>query len=194
MKYLIVGLGNPTAEYDQTRHNIGYMIVDNFIKNLNIEKKENLYQFSLERHAFVCQAKAKGKTIIAIKPTTYMNLSGKAVQYWLTKEKIPLENMLIIVDDIALDLGAIRLRMNGNDGGHNGLSSIIETLNSVKFNRLRFGIGNNFPKGRQVDYVLGKFSIDETEALFPKVDLCSDIIKSFCSAGMDRTMNMFNGK
>ncbi|MDR0789881.1 MAG: aminoacyl-tRNA hydrolase [Bacteroidales bacterium] len=194
MKYLIVGLGNPTAEYDQTRHNIGYMVVDNFIRDLNNEKQDNAYKFSLERHAFVCEAKVKGRTLIIIKPTTYMNLSGKAVQYWLTKEKIPVENMLVIVDDIALDLGTIRLRMNGSDGGHNGLLHIIETLGTVKFNRLRFGIGNNFSKGRQIDYVLGRFSPDETDVLLPKIDLCSDIIKSFCSIGMDRTMNMFNGK
>ncbi|MDR1847086.1 MAG: aminoacyl-tRNA hydrolase [Bacteroidales bacterium] len=192
MKYLIVGLGNPTAEYAETRHNIGYMVLDNFVRNLNANNPQ--YKFSLERHAFVCEVRLKGRTLLLIKPTTYMNLSGKAVNYWLTKEKIPIENMLVIVDDIALDLGTLRLRMTGSDGGHNGLLNIIETLGTTKFNRLRFGIGSNFPKGRQIDYVLGHFSNDELSIISPKLDVCDDIIKSFVAIGMDRTMNLFNGK
>ncbi|MDR1725654.1 MAG: aminoacyl-tRNA hydrolase [Bacteroidales bacterium] len=193
MKYLIVGLGNPTAEYEQTRHNAGYIIADNFVKDMNLENS-NTYKFSLERHAFICKTKVKGREIVVAKPVTYMNLSGKAVNYWLAKEKIPLENMLVIVDDIALETGTIRLRMSGSDGGHNGLFNIIETLNTNKFNRLRFGIGNHFSKGHQIDYVLGRFSTEELDIINPKLSLCTDIIKSFCTIGMDRTMNIFNGK
>lgn len=194
MKYLIVGLGNPGKEYEQTRHNIGYMALDRFVESLNIESKDKRYEFSVERHAYMTEVKVKGRTLILIKPTTFMNLSGKAVRYWLDKEKIPIENLLIIVDDLALPLGTIRLRMGGSDGGHNGLKDIIAALGHNKFNRLRFGIGNNFAKGRQIDFVLGKIEGEDWNVVDNKLDMCCDIIKSFATIGMDRTMNLFNGK
>ena len=194
MKYLIVGLGNPGKEYEQTRHNIGYMTLDKFVESLNIDNKDKRYEFSVERHAYMTEVKVKGRTLILIKPTTFMNLSGKAVRYWLDKEKIPIENLLIIVDDLALPLGTIRLRMGGSDGGHNGLKDIIAALGHNKFNRLRFGIGNNFAKGRQIDFVLGKIEGEDWNVVDNKLDMCCDIIKSFATIGMDRTMNLFNGK
>lgn len=194
MKYLIVGLGNPGKEYEQARHNIGYMALDRFVESLNIDNKDKRYEFSVERHAYMTEVKVKGRTLILIKPTTFMNLSGKAVRYWLDKEKIPIENLLIIVDDLALPLGTIRLRMGGSDGGHNGLKDIIAALGHNKFNRLRFGIGNNFAKGRQIDFVLGKIEGEDWNVVDNKLDMCCDIIKSFATIGMDRTMNMFNGK
>lgn len=194
MKYLIVGLGNPGEEYEQTRHNIGYMALDRFVKTINQENADSSCSFSIDRHAYVAQAKVKGRTLILVKPTTFMNLSGKAVKYWLDKEKIPIENMLIIVDDLALDLGAIRLRMGGSDGGHNGLKDIIASLGHNKFNRLRFGIGNNFARGRQIDFVLGKIEGEDWNVTDEKLNTCCDIIKSFVTIGMDRTMNLFNRK
>lgn len=194
MKYLIVGLGNPGEEYEQTRHNIGYMALDRFIKTINEENPANSCSFSIDRHAYVAQTKVKGRSLVLVKPTTFMNLSGKAVKYWLDKEKIPVENMLIIVDDLALDLGAIRLRMGGSDGGHNGLKDIIASLGHNKFNRLRFGIGNNFARGRQIDFVLGKIEGEDWNVVDEKLNTCCDIIKSFVTIGMDRTMNLFNRK
>lgn len=194
MKYLIVGLGNPGEEYEQTRHNIGYMALDRFVKTINEENPANSCSFSIDRHAYVAQTKVKGRSLVLVKPTTFMNLSGKAVKYWLDKEKIPVENMLIIVDDLALDLGAIRLRMGGSDGGHNGLKDIIASLGHNKFNRLRFGIGNNFARGRQIDFVLGKIEGEGWNVVDEKLNTCCDIIKSFVTIGMDRTMNLFNRK
>ena len=194
MKYLIVGLGNPGEEYEQTRHNIGYMALDRFVKTINEENPANSCSFSIDRHAYVAQTKVKGRSLVLVKPTTFMNLSGKAVKYWLDKEKIPVENMLIIVDDLALDLGAIRLRMGGSDGGHNGLKDIIASLGHNKFNRLRFGIGNNFAQGRQIDFVLGKIEGEDWNVVDEKLNTCCDIIKSFVTIGMDRTMNLFNRK
>lgn len=194
MKYLIVGLGNPGEEYEQTRHNIGYMALDRFVKTINEENPANSCSFSIDRHAYVAQTKVKGRSLVLVKPTTFMNLSGKAVKYWLDKEKISVENMLIIVDDLALDLGAIRLRMGGSDGGHNGLKDIIASLGHNKFNRLRFGIGNNFARGRQIDFVLGKIEGEDWNVVDEKLNTCCDIIKSFVTIGMDRTMNLFNRK
>lgn len=194
MKYLIVGLGNPGEEYEQTRHNIGYMALDRFVKTINEENPANSCSFSIDRHAYVAQTKVKGRSLVLVKPTTFMNLSGKAVKYWLDKERIPVENMLIIVDDLALDLGAIRLRMGGSDGGHNGLKDIIASLGHNKFNRLRFGIGNNFARGRQIDFVLGKIEGEDWNVVDEKLNTCCDIIKSFVTIGMDRTMNLFNRK
>ena len=194
MKYLIVGLGNPGEEYEQTRHNIGYMALDRFVKTINEENPANSCSFSIDRHAYVAQTKVKGRSLVLVKPTTFMNLSGKAVKYWLDKEKIPVENMLISVDDLALDLGAIRLRMGGSDGGHNGLKDIIASLGHNKFNRLRFGIGNNFARGRQIDFVLGKIEGEDWNVVDEKLNTCCDIIKSFVTIGMDRTMNLFNRK
>ena len=194
MKYLIVGLGNPGEEYEQTRHNIGYMALDRFVKTINEETPANSCSFSIDRHASVAQTNVTGRSLVLVKPTTFMNLSGKAVKYWLDKEKIPVENMLIIVDDLALDLGAIRLRMGGSDGGHNGLKDIIASLGHNKFNRLRFGIGNNFARGRQIDFVLGKIEGEDWNVVDEKLNTCCDIIKSFVTIGMDRTMNLFNRK
>lgn len=193
MKYLIVGLGNPGKEYEGTRHNIGFMVLDRFLNRLN-EEKNTEYSFSVDRHAYVAEVKTKGRTLVLVKPTTFMNLSGKAVKYWLDREKIPVENMLVIVDDLALELGTIRLRMSGSDGGHNGLKDIINILGHNKFNRLRFGIGNNFARGHQIDFVLGKITGEDKDIVDRKLDMCSDIIVSFSTIGMDRTMNAFNGK
>ena len=193
MKYLIVGLGNPGKEYEGTRHNIGFMVLDRFLNRLN-EEKNTEYSFSVDRHAYVAAVKTKGRTLVLVKPTTFMNLSGKAVKYWLDREEIPVENMLVIVDDLALELGTIRLRMSGSDGGHNGLKDIINILGHNKFNRLRFGIGNNFARGHQIDFVLGKITGEDKDIVDRKLDMCSDIIVSFSTIGMDRTMNAFNGK
>lgn len=193
MKYLIVGLGNPDQEYDGTRHNIGFRVLDNYIKRLN-EKNNQNYSFTSDRYAFKAETKLMGRQVILIKPTTYMNLSGKAVRYWLDKERIPIENMLIIVDDLALDLGIIRLRLKGSDGGHNGLKNIIELIQTSNFNRLRFGIGSDFHKGQQVDFVLGKLSQEEEDVVAPQIEKTFDIIKSFVMVGMDKTMNMYNKK
>ena len=194
MKYLIVGLGNPGEEYEQTRHNIGYMALDRFVKTINEENPANSCSFSIDRHAYVAQTKVKGRSLVLVTPTTFMNLSGTAAKYRLDQEKIPAENMLIIVDDLALDLGAIRLRMGGSDGGHNGLKDIIASLGHNKFNRLRFGIGNNFARGRQIDFVLGKIEGEDWNVVDEKLNTCCDIIKSFVTIGMDRTMNLFNRK
>lgn len=192
-KYLIVGLGNPDKEYDNTRHNIGYAVVDSLIAQIN-EKSNQNYSFTSDRYAFVCQAKMMGRPLIVIKPTTYMNLSGKAVRYWLEKENIPIENLFIVVDDLALPLGTLRLRYKGTDGGHNGLKNIIEILGTSAFNRMRFGIGNDFHKGEQIDFVLGNFSAEEEEIIAPQIKKIYDIIKSFVMSGMDKTMNLYNKK
>lgn len=186
-KFLVVGLGNIGSEYDQTRHNIGFMVLD------ALAKASNTF-FKTDRLADVCELKWKGKTLILVKPSTYMNLSGKAVNYWLQAEKIPRENLLIITDDIALPLGALRLKGKGSDGGHNGLKNINELLNSQEYARLRFGVGNNFSKGKQSDYVLGKWSKDELTELNPRIDLACEIIRSFASIGLQLTMTNFNKK
>lgn len=185
MKYLIVGLGNIGFEYDATRHNIGFDVADAFV----IKHGGN---FEQDRLAFVSNIKWKGKQFIVIKPTTYMNLSGKALKYWMDKEKINLENVLVIVDDLALPIEALRLRPSGSDAGHNGLRDIQATLGTTNYPRLRFGIGNNFPKGRQVEFVLGKWKADELPAIHEKIRTSIDIIESFASIGMARTMNTYN--
>jgi PTH1 family peptidyl-tRNA hydrolase len=187
MKYLIVGLGNIGYEYEGTRHNIGFTVLDAFAKASNTA-------FQDKRYGFVAEASVRGRKLILLKPSTYMNLSGNAVRYWMQQEKIPLENVLVIVDDLALPVGALRLKGQGSDGGHNGLKDIIASLGHNKFNRLRFGIGSNFARGRQVDFVLGKIEGDDMAIVDPKLDMCCDIIKSFATIGMDRTMNMYNGK
>lgn len=188
-KFLIVGLGNPGKEYDNTRHNIGFKIADAFF-SLSLPKKD----FSSSRLASTAQVKIKNKTFFIVKPTTYMNLSGKAVNYYLQKEKIPLENLLVITDDIALPLGAIRIRPKGSDGGHNGLKSINETLGHGNYARLRFGIGNNYPKGFQTDYVLGKWTEDELLFISPRIELAAQSIKDFGLMGIQKTMNLYNNK
>lgn len=187
MKYLIVGLGNIGEKYQATRHNIGFQVIDSMVN----PEKEN---FKHERLAFILKKKFKGRTLVLCKPTTYMNLSGKAINYWLQKEKIPIENLLVIVDDIALPFGTIRIKKKGSDAGHNGLTDIIKTLGHQNFNRMRFGIGNEFSKGGQVDFVLGKWNDEELKLLPERLKKMGDSVKSFVTIGIDRTMNFFNGK
>jgi len=186
-KYLIAGLGNIGAEYANTRHNIGFDVLD-FLA------KESGTFFSNGRYADVCELKVKNKTLVLIKPTTYMNLSGKAVNYWLQEENIPLQNLLVVVDEIALPLGAIRIKTKGSDGGHNGLKHINQILGRQDYARLRFGIGNDFPKGQQVNYVLGDWSAEEREDLKPRIELATEAIKSYALAGPQLTMTQFNKK
>jgi PTH1 family peptidyl-tRNA hydrolase len=185
MKYLIVGLGNPRAEYELTRHNVGFLTLDRYADNEKIK-------FTTQRLADKADVKFKGRALTLIKPNTYMNLSGKAVNYWMNDLKIPLENVLVIVDDIALPFGSLRLRGKGSSAGHNGLTNIEETLNTQNYARLKFGIGNNFPKGGQVDYVLGRFTEEEFKALPSYMDRAIQMIQSFCTAGLERTMSGFN--
>lgn len=185
MKYLIAGLGNPGAEYDGTRHNIGFDVLD------KLASKHDL-TFSLDRHAEYTLLKHRGRQYHLIKPTTYMNLSGKAVNYWLTKLSLSPKNLLVVMDDIALPLGKLRLRPNGSDAGHNGLKSIEEQLNTKNYPRLRFGIGDDFHKGQQVDYVLGKWSGNELKLIKPKIELAGEIIVNFGFLGIQRTMNQYN--
>lgn len=185
MKYLIVGLGNIGAEYEHTRHNIGFDIAAAFVaKHGGVFKSDRL--------ADVAECKWKGRTFVVVKPTTYMNLSGKAVKYWMDKEKVPLENLLVLVDDLALPLDVLRLRPGGSDAGQNGLKSIHESLGTNQYPRLRFGIGNNYPKGRQVDFVLGKWPADEWKIVTEKIEACIEIIESFAAVGLPRTMNACN--
>ncbi|MGB4575900.1 MAG: aminoacyl-tRNA hydrolase [Paludibacter sp.] len=187
MKYLIVGLGNIGNEYQDTRHNIGFTILDAFAKASNVFFTEN-------RYGYTCQVKLKGHTLILLKPSTFMNLSGNALRYWMQKEKIEIENVLVIVDDIALPFGTLRLKPQGSDAGHNGLKNIQEILGHNNYARLRFGIGSDFPKGRQVEYVLGKWTAEQFAALPERAERCIEIIQSFCLAGMQLTMTQFNGK
>lgn len=187
MKYLIVGLGNIGNEYQHTRHNIGFTILDAFSKASNVFFTEN-------RYGATCEVKIKGRTLILLKPSTFMNLSGNALRYWMQKENIALENVLVIVDDLALPFGTLRLKPNGSDAGHNGLKNIQEILGHANYARLRFGIGSNYPKGRQVEYVLGKWTDEETSKLEERAEKCAEIIKSFCLAGIQLTMTQFNGK
>lgn len=186
-KFLIVGLGNIGEEYSNTRHNIGFMVLDEIAR-------ENNLKFITDRLALVAYYKFKGKTVVLVKPSTYMNLSGKAVNYWLQAEKIAKENLLVITDDIALPLGSLRMKGKGSDGGHNGLKSIQETLNSSEYARLRFGVGNEFSKGKQVDYVLGKWSDEEKKILDPRIKLAIEMIQGFATIGLQRTMTTFNNK
>jgi PTH1 family peptidyl-tRNA hydrolase len=184
-KYLIVGLGNIGADYAGTRHNIGFDVADALVK-----KHEG--SFRLDRLAEVAEIRWKGRTLITIKPTTFMNLSGKSVKYWMDKEKISLENVLIIVDELALPLTKFRLRPAGSSAGHNGLRSIEEVLGTNGYPRLRFGIGNNFSKGRQVDFVLGRWRDDELPLVRQKVDKTVELVESFATSGIERTMNQYN--
>jgi PTH1 family peptidyl-tRNA hydrolase len=186
-KFLIVGLGNIGAEYVNTRHNIGFKIVDYFVK------KENL-SFETVKLGERAEFKIKGRTIVFIKPNTYMNLSGKAVQYWLDKEHIDKEQLLVITDDLNLPFGSIRIKSKGSDGGHNGLKNIQLLLNTTEYPRFRFGISDAFKKGQQVDYVLGDWNEEEKEKLNERLEVATEIIKSFALAGMNNTMNQFNGK
>jgi peptidyl-tRNA hydrolase, PTH1 family len=185
MKYLVAGLGNIGAEYELTRHNIGFLILD----QLADQQKVN---FTTDRLAEKAEFKFKGRSIHLIKPTTYMNLSGKAIAYWLQDLKIPKENLLVLVDDLALPFGSLRLRTKGSSAGHNGLKNIEQLLGGQDYSRLRFGIGSDFGKGQQVDFVLSNFSKDEFEKLPEVINKANEIVLSFCTIGPERTMNVFN--
>ncbi len=187
MKYLIVGLGNIGYEYSHTRHNFGFQALDYFAK-------ENDLNFETKRYGDLALKKLRGRFVYLLKPSTFMNLSGKAVRYWLEKEKIPIEHLLVIVDDINLPLGTIRIRAKGSDGGHNGLKSICQILGHCNYARLRFGIGNNFPPGGQVDYVLGEWTDDEWQVIKERLPIVADAIESFVLEGINRTMSKFNLK
>jgi PTH1 family peptidyl-tRNA hydrolase len=185
LKYLIAGLGNFGDEYQDTRHNIGYTILDALAETSNIN-------FADKRYGFIAEYKYAGRIFLLLKPSTYVNRSGLAVNYWLKKGRIPVENLLVIVDDIALPFGTLRLRPGGGDGGHNGLFSISNILGHQNYARLRFGIGDNYPYGTQVDHVLGKWSDDEVDKLPERISVCHDLIRSFGKIGIERTMNEFN--
>ena len=186
-KFLIVGLGNIGAEYVNTRHNIGFKILDHFAKKESIS-------FQTAKLGDVAEFKIKGRTLILLKPNTYMNLSGKAVKYWMEKENIEKENILVITDDLNLSFGTIRIKTKGSDGGHNGLKSIQSLLNTTEYPRFRFGISDQFKKGQQVNYVLGEWDEEEKSKLTERLELSSQIIQSFALAGLNNTMNEFNGK
>ena len=186
-KYLIVGLGNIGSEYVNTRHNIGFKILNQYAKKENID-------FQTAKLGDLAQHKIKGRTLFLLKPNTYMNLSGKAIKYWLEKENIPKENLLVITDDLNLSFGTIRIKGKGTDGGHNGLKNIQLLLNTSEYPRFRFGISDEFKKGQQVNYVLGEWSNEEKIKLEERLDVSSEIINSFILAGLNETMNLFNGK
>ena len=187
MKYLIVGLGNIGKEYEHTRHNIGFDVLDSLAKEFKVS-------FETERLASICRFRHKSRTFVLIKPTTYMNLSGKSVKYWMTAEKISIDNILVVTDDLALDIGSLRMRQKGSHGSHNGLENIIQVLGQNNFARLRFGIGNAFSKGRQVDFVLGNWKPSEQPVIDEKIQMATDMIKSFGTIGIQRTMNLYNNK
>lgn len=185
MKFLIAGLGNIGSEYDGTRHNIGFDVADVFVM-------KNEQKFSSDKLADVAKFKYRGRSITVIKPTTYMNLSGKSIKYWMDKEKIQLQNTLVIVDELALPLGTLRMRASGSDGGHNGLKSIQDLLQTNKYPRLRFGIGNDYPKGRQADFVLSKWTSEELPIVKEKILTSVEMVESFVFRGIQNTMNQFN--
>lgn len=187
MKYLIVGLGNIGPEYRDTRHNIGFMVVDALAKLNNTP-------FTSGRYGSTASFSIKGQQLLLLKPSTFMNLSGLAVRYWMQEEKIPLENVLIVVDDLALPFGTLLLKGKGSDAGHNGLKHIAATLGTQNYARLRFGIGNDFPRGGQIDYVLGHFTDEDWKTMDERLETAGEIIKSFCLAGINITMNQFNKK
>lgn len=186
-KFLIVGLGNIGAEYVQTRHNIGFKILD------HLARKESL-DFQTVKLGALAEYKYKGRTLLLLKPNTYMNLSGKAIKYWMDKENIPMENILVITDDLNLPFGTIRIRSKGSDGGHNGLKNTNLVLNTQNYARFRFGISDEFKKGQQVDYVLGNWDETEKAKLPERLDVAAEIIRSFATAGLENTMTGFNGK
>lgn len=187
MKYLIVGLGNPGFQYEQTRHNIGFLVTEKLVADLG-------GKFISSKLANVAEVKIKGRTLVVIKPTTFMNLSGKAVNYWMQQEKIQKENLLVVTDDISLPFGKIRMKGKGSDGGHNGLKDIQVVINSQEYARLRFGVGNDFAKGRQSDYVLGTWNLEEKIALAERIDIASEAIKSFATIGLNLAMTQWNNK
>ena len=187
MKYLIVGLGNIGAEYAGTRHNIGFRIADALVGSVD-------GSFTTERYGDIARIRVKNAQLVVLKPSTYMNLSGQAVRYWKDKENIDLKNILVLVDDVALPFGAIRLKGNGSDAGHNGLKNIAQMLGTQEYPRLRFGIGNDYPRGGQIDYVLGHFKLDERQMLPTRADVAVDAVKAFCLSGLDFAMCNFNNK
>lgn len=187
MKYLIVGLGNIGSEYKETRHNIGFKILDALVDASNSS-------FRTDRLGDVAEVKHRGRTLVCLKPSTYMNLSGKSVRYWMTQEKIPIDRVLIITDELSLPFGKIRLRGKGSDGGHNGLKSVQELLGGSNYPRVRFGIGAEFSKGQQVDYVLGEWTSEELDTLSERIDIVVDLIKAFSLNPIHRVMSEFNGK
>lgn len=187
MKYLIVGLGNIGDEYVGTRHNVGFRAVDAFAQKQGAEWAD-------KRYGAIARTRVKNTELILLKPSTYMNLSGQAVRYWVQQEKIPVEHLLVIVDDLSLPVGKIRMRGSGSDGGHNGLKNIASCMMTQNYPRIKFGIGNEFPKGAQVDFVLGQFSDEDNRIIDEKLDYVGEMIKSFCLQGIDRTMNQYNKK
>ena len=187
MKYLVVGLGNIGAEYADTRHNIGFMVLDAFAEASNIT-------FSTERYGDIGRCRLKNKQLVLLKPSTYMNLSGNAVRYWQQKENIPLENILVVVDDVALPFGAIRIKPSGSDAGHNGLKNIAAMLGTQAYARLRFGIGNDYPRGAQVEYVLGRFTPEQQAALPERIKVACEALSEYVLAGAQTAMCKFNNK
>lgn len=187
MKYLIVGLGNMGSEYEGTRHNVGFRIVDALAAACNA-------QFQDRRYGFVAQARIKNAQVVMLKPTTFMNLSGNAVRYWMQQEKIPLENLLIVVDDLSLPVGTLRMKQNGSAAGHNGLKHIAQMLGTEGYNRLKVGIGNDFPKGCQIDFVLGRFGAEDEKIITEKTPVACDAIKAFVLSGIQFAMCHYNGK
>ena len=187
MKFLIIGLGNPGINYENTRHNIGFKVLDKFVSYFKIN-------FKSEKYADLCEIRFKGRKLILLKPNTYMNLSGKAVKYWMERAKVRQEIILVVTDDISLDFGSLRLRKKGSDGGHNGLKNIQEFLGDSNFSRLRFGVGKNFLKGGQSDFVLGLFTEEDLQSIDERIDMTIKMIESFCISGVERTMSDFNGK
>ena len=187
MKYLIVGLGNIGDEYRQTRHNIGFMILDALAEASNIS-------FTTERYGDVGRGRIKNKQLVFLKPSTYMNLSGNAVRYWAEREKIPVDHILVLVDDVALPFGAIRMKSSGSDAGHNGLKNIAAMLGTQAYPRLRFGIGTDYPRGMQVEYVLGRFTPQQCQDMKPRIEVAIDAIKTFCLAGIQTAMCDYNNK
>ena len=186
-KYLIVGLGNIGEKYENTRHNIGFKILNHYASSNN-------FTFKTDKLGDIAYHKIKGRTLVFLKPSTYMNLSGKAIKYWMNKEKIPFDNLLVVTDDLNLSFGAIRLKSKGSDGGYNGLKDTQEKLQTTKYNRFRFGISSDFSKGRQVDYVLGNWSEEENDSLKERLKISNQIIESFVLSGLKNTMNDYNGK
>ena len=186
-KFLIVGLGNIGDEYRETRHNIGFKMLDAFAEASNIA-------FEDKRYGFIGRGRVKNAELVLLKPSTFMNLSGNAVRYWLAQEKIPVENMLVLVDDLNLPFGTIRIRKQGSNGGHNGLGNIQSVLGTENYARVRFGIGNEYTRGTQINFVLGEWTDEEKKQIDERLKITTEIIPSFCLQGIDRTMNQFNGK
>lgn len=187
MNYLIVGLGNIGDEYARTRHNIGFRVADTLAASGGVT-------FEDKRYGFVATLKVKNQTLILLKPSTYMNLSGNAVRYWMNEKKIPIERVFVVVDDLSLPFGQIRIKPSGSAGGHNGLKHIASVLGTEKYARLRFGIGNDFPRGGQIDYVLGEFSDEDLKTMDERLALAADAVKTFCLSGISVAMNQFNNK